>query len=279
MRGLAHANAVAGPFHAADDADLDARLRPLVEQLHHGRIADLEIVQAQLPARALDERGERRPRVLGAHHEVRSRRNIGLPARIGGEQPESVGHGAPVLRGDREAPALVDVELREVEAEHVQDVVGDHVLGVIPGQVVPGARHRDARGEQALFELAKRALPAAVGVRDHRRHRDATLNRIGQRLLDLVAIEPEDAHRHRRAGPADGPDDGNDARFGLNRSAARISPPRCPSPSARSIRPHLCHPAPALSARWIRDRCEGPAAPSRRRTPPRARRRAARTWP
>jgi hypothetical protein len=93
---------------------------------------------------------------------------------------------------DAEAPALLDVELRVVEAEHVQRVVDHHHLAVIPRQIVGGARDRDAGVEQPQLQLPQDLFAAAVGVRDQRADDDAARDRRFERLLELGAIEPED---------------------------------------------------------------------------------------
>src|SRR5262249_34780216 len=115
---------------AADHADHDPPLHPLppwpqpdpllhalLQELDHAPVLDLEVVDGQLLARPLDERGEPFARTLGAHDEVRARRRIGLSRAVRLEEVRRVLHGAAVARGDREAAALVDVELGEVEAE------------------------------------------------------------------------------------------------------------------------------------------------------------------
>ena len=94
--------------------------------------------------------------------------------------------------------------------------VGDHVLGVIAEQVVGRPRHQHAGGEQPLLELAQPRFAAAIGVRDQRAHVHAALHRGRQRLLDLVAIEPEDEDVDLLAGGLDRLDDRHDAGLGLD---------------------------------------------------------------
>ena len=54
----------------AEDADVDARLHAVLQQLEHLAIADLHVVDEQLFLRALDEARESGSRVLGADEKI-----------------------------------------------------------------------------------------------------------------------------------------------------------------------------------------------------------------
>ena len=132
--------------------------------------------------------------------------------------------------------------LREVEAEQVQHRVDDHVFRVIPQQVVGGPRHGNARGQQPLLELAQARFAAAIGVGDERAHDDAALHGRGERLLDLVAIEPEDEDVDRLLRGLDRLDDGTTPASGWMISFTVSLRQSCLSAS-RSTRPRPCRPA------------------------------------
>ena len=142
-------------------------------------------------------------RRLGAHDQAVVPGRIGLARAVGIEQRGGLFHEPLVLGGDAEAAALLDIELRVVEAVDVQPVVGEHHLAVIPRQVVGGASHGDPRLEHPRFQLAEDLLAAAVGVRDQRPDRDAARHRRLERFLELGAIEPEDHDVDGFAGVSD----------------------------------------------------------------------------
>ncbi len=121
-----------------------------------------------------------------------------------------------VARGYGEAAALENVELGEVEAEDMQHVVSDHVLGVVTQEVVGSARDADAGREEPLLELAQPVFAPTVGVRDQRTDADASLDRRSKRALDLIDVEPKDAHIDRFLGFADRLNDRHDTRVWLD---------------------------------------------------------------
>ena len=89
----------------------------------------------------------------------------------------------------------------------MQRVIDDHVLAVIADELVAGARHRDARFEHALLEFPQPALAAAIGMGHQHANADAALNGGGERLLDFLAIDPEDRDVNAPAGTFDRLDD------------------------------------------------------------------------
>jgi hypothetical protein len=54
----------------AEDADVDARLHAVLQQLDHLAVAHLHVIDEQLFFRALDEARQPGPRVLGADEKV-----------------------------------------------------------------------------------------------------------------------------------------------------------------------------------------------------------------
>jgi len=70
--------------------------------------------------------------------------------------------------------------------------------------------------EEALLELPEARRAAAVDVRDESPHLDAAGDRGPKGVLDLLAIEAEDADVDRRARLPQRGDDGAQARFGLD---------------------------------------------------------------
>ncbi len=140
-----------------------------------------------------------------------------MAAGVGLEQLRRLLHEPAITRDHAEAAALVDVELRVVEAIDMQHrAVDEHHLPVISGQVVRGARDRDAALEQAQLELAEILLAASIGVRDERTNDDAAADRRVERLLDLHPVESKNDDVDRLAGLLDGLYDRLHAIVGLN---------------------------------------------------------------
>jgi hypothetical protein len=120
------------------------------------------------------------------------RRFVRLPGGVGLEQGARGLDEPRILAREAEAAAAVHVELGVVEPEHVHFAVHDHHLAVMAGQVVGRPADGHARREKRHLQLAQPLLPAAVGVRDQRPHRDPAPHGRRERLLQLDTVEPED---------------------------------------------------------------------------------------
>jgi len=171
------------PFHA--------RLRTLGEQAQDQPIADLGVVDEQLLLGLLDETAQDLARRLRADHELVVAGCVGLPGAVGLEQRGRLFDEPRLGRNDAEAAALLDVELRVIEAEHVQRVVNEQHLSVVPRKIIGRPSDRHAGVEQAQFELPENLFAAAVRVRDERADHDATRDRRLERFFELGAVEPE----------------------------------------------------------------------------------------
>ncbi len=181
-------------------------LRALLQHAQDEVVADLRVVDQQLLPRPLDERRQHLARGLRADDQAIVAGHVGL-ARRGRPRTACSASLTSFLSvvDDAEAAALLDVELRVVEAEHVERVVDDHHLAVIARQVVGGARDGDPGVEQLQLELAQALLAAAVGVRDERAHDDAARDGRLERLLELGPVEPEDDDVDRSSWPCGWP--------------------------------------------------------------------------
>src|SRR5206468_6249329 len=94
-------------------------------------IADFRVVDEQLLLCLLDESGEDLARALGTDDELVVRWRIPLPGAVGFEQRARFLDEPRLVRHDAEAAALLDIELRVIEAEDVQRVVDQHHFSVI----------------------------------------------------------------------------------------------------------------------------------------------------
>jgi len=94
--------------------------------------------------------------------------------------------------------------------------IHDHHLAVVAGEVVGGAGHGGAGLEEPQFELAQLLFTALVGVGDERADHDAASDCGMQRLLDFLAIEPEDDDVDRLLGALDRHQERRDAVVWLN---------------------------------------------------------------
>ena len=161
----------------ADYAYLDSGANAVLENPLQKIVADLLVVDQQLLLRAADERRQQLARGLGADDQAVVDRRIRLAGAVGLEQRARLSDQFPVARHDAEAAALLDVELRVVEPEHMQSVVDEHHLAVIARQVVGRPRHGDPALQQPQLELAKVLLASAIRVRDQRPDHHATRQR------------------------------------------------------------------------------------------------------
>src|SRR5687767_14972144 len=176
-----------------DDPDVDSLLGPAVQRAQHLGVGDLGIVEEQLFLGPVNEREELLAGVDGADDEPVKAGFVRLSIAIRLEQLQRLLHEGAFPRDDREAAAMVDIEMGEVEGHHEeQPPVDDQHLVVIAREVVRGPRHGHTRIEQTHLELAEALLAAVVGVGDKRGHRYATLGRVLQCRLDLGSIESED---------------------------------------------------------------------------------------
>src|SRR5262249_6604905 len=113
---------------------------------------------------------------------------------------------------EAEATAVLDVPVGQVERHQIElAAIDDHELGVITGQVVGGARHAHAGGQQTHLETPQTLLARAIGVRDQGVDGDAAADRVGQRVLDLTPVEAEDDDLDTAPGGRDPADQRQDA--------------------------------------------------------------------
>jgi len=106
-----------------------------------------------------------------------------------------------LLGDDAETPAVVDIQMCEVEGQGIEDAaVDDYQLVVIAHEIVGGPRNSNPRGQKAHFKLAEAFLTAPVRICNQRGYRDAAANRSLQSRFQLGTIEPEDDNLHAFSG-------------------------------------------------------------------------------
>jgi hypothetical protein len=87
---------------------------------------------------------------------------------------------------------------------------------VIARQVIRRAAHGDALFEKGHLQLAEALFAAAIGLRHEGPHHDTACDRLGERLLQLRPVEPEDDDIDRLLGPLDRHQERRDSIVWLN---------------------------------------------------------------
>src|SRR6187551_3074780 len=155
-----------------NDSYVDSLLGHVAQRARDLRVSNLGIVDEQLFLGPANECEELLPRVDRADDKGVETGLVGFSFVIRLEQLQRLLDEVAFPRDDREAAAMVDIEMGEVEGQDEEQApVDDQQLVVIAREVVGGPRHLHARLEQTHLELAEALLAAVVGVGDERGHR------------------------------------------------------------------------------------------------------------
>ena len=153
-------------------------------------ITHFGVVDEQLLLRLLDEVAERGAGVFRAHDQPLAGNLERLPRPIRFEQLERLQHVRTLPRDDAKTAAAGSVDQREIESKQIQaSAVHHQEFAVVAHELVAGSRHRGARFEEPLFELAEVLFSALVGMRNQRR---TFTPRLTAAWAPDLAIEPED---------------------------------------------------------------------------------------
>src|SRR6185312_4764363 len=189
----AHGDGAAFCRRTREDADLDSLRDLLVEKFKEVAVAELHFVHQQLFLCAGDEFSEALARIDGADYQIFCRVGELLPARIAVEESNIFLDESGLGDDNTEGTAEVDIQVREVEAEEIEQlVVDDHHLAVVTDEVIGGACNGNALRQQPRFQAAKISFFALIGVRDERFHAHASLGGSHERFFDLGPVETED---------------------------------------------------------------------------------------
>ena len=140
-----------------------------------------------------------------------------MPLSIAGKKPRRFFHQFAVPGHDAEAAAPLCIKVGEVICQQIKFLtIHQHHLAVIADQVVRGTGHRDSFFQEPHFQLAQVLLSTAIGKRDQRMDKDASLGGVFQRVLDLRLVEAKNNDFNAFLCPFDGFKQGRGAIRRLN---------------------------------------------------------------
>src|SRR6202040_2029358 len=106
-------------FASSDDSNVDTFLDSFIEQADHLDVGDGGIIDQQFFFGGFDESGKFLARIDGTDDETGCLGRIFLPLHVGFEQPFRFLNQLGLFGHDAETAAAVDVDVSEVERQHV----------------------------------------------------------------------------------------------------------------------------------------------------------------
>ena len=161
------------------------------------RIAQTRVVDVQTAFRALNERGQFRPRIDGTNQQGLRCRFVRLPVRVRVEESDRLVHQTRHGYHDAKTAAVVNVERSEVKSQQIEGFsVHEQHFAMVAGQITGRSGNRYSGPQEARFELAQIPLASMVGPRDKGLHHHAPAYSPDESFLNLRAVEAKDQNFH-----------------------------------------------------------------------------------